>query len=166
MPYTIGGQEYQHALVDLQAVSTGAPYKFSKFKAVKFKDAAKKSAVTDSQGQIVSYTIGKQETDASIKMLTSEWFNWRDWLLQQAAIITAQNQGNKIGYGQVASDLTVQFGNTLVSLKKRKLLGVMVNEEAMESDDNQSALEIEVPLFLLAVTDENGNRLIEYRKQG
>jgi hypothetical protein len=158
----VNGQEHQHALVDVQATTTGAPYRFAKFKSIKYKNSAPKKGVNDHQGQQVSYTIDNQKTEGSISMLLSEWFLFRAFLRQQAAALAAQ-LGRKVGIGQVAVDLTVQFGATLQTLQKDRIIGAMVQEEPRDSSDNQDALVVEVPLFFLDVVDgKTGERFIEY----
>lgn len=163
MAFSIGGQDYQHALIDLQAVATGAPYSFARFKSIKYKASAKKKPVTDSQGQQVSYTIDKQETDGSVQMLLAEWWKWRDWLRLQAQQASAQNAGRKVGIGQVAFDVTIKYGATLATYKTDKLLGAMVQEEPRDSSDNQEVLMVEIPLFILDIQDDANNRFVEYR---
>jgi len=162
MAFTIGGQEYQHAIVNLQSGATGAPYSFQKFKAVKYENGAEKKAVNDHQGQQVAYTIGAQKTDGSVSMLLSEWFNWRTWLRLQAAQQAAQ-QNRPVGIGQVAFSMTVQYGATLQTLKKDILSGVMVQKEPRDSSDNQDVLVVEIPLFILDIADENGVRFVAYQ---
>lgn len=164
MSFSINGQEFQHALVDVQAVgNTVAPYQFSKFKSMKYEDGAEKKPVMDHKGQQVSYTIDNQKTDGSVSMLLSEWFKFRDLFLRPLATATAAQVQQPIGIGQVAFDLTIQYGQTLATLKKDRLLGVMVQKEPKESSDNQEALVIEVPLFILTITDDQGNSFIRYQ---
>lgn len=161
MSYGINGQEFQHALIDLQATGTGAPYQFTRFKSLDYKNGAKKEAVKDSTGRNVSYTIGDQETDGSVSMLLSEWFVFREWLRLQARAIQAQIQ-RPVGIGQVAFDMTAQYGQTLATLQKDRLVGVMVQEEPRKSSDDQKALVVEIPLFILDITDDKENRFVAY----
>jgi hypothetical protein len=157
----VNGQEYQHALMDLQATGTGAPYRFSRFKAVKYEDSAEKKPVNDHQGQQVAYTIDNQKTNGSVTMLLSEWFKFRAFLRAQAAALSAQLQ-RPVGIGQVTFDMTVQFGQTLQTLQTDRLLGAMVQKEPRDSQDNQEALVVEIPLFILQITDKDGNTFVRY----
>jgi hypothetical protein len=158
---TINGQQYQHANLNFQVSGTGAPYVFAMFKSVNYKIGAKKEAVRDYQGQIVGYTIKESEAEFSVTMLLSEWFKFRDWLRLQAVAISAQLQ-KPIGIGQVAFDATCQYGPTLLTRKLDRLVGCMVNEEARKSSDDQNALEVEVPFFVMDIVDNNGNRFVVY----
>ncbi len=162
MAFSVNGQELQHALVTLQATRSGAPFSFAKFKSVKYKTGASKDPVTDSQGQQVSYTIKAQKIEGSISMLLSEWFRFRQWLRTEAAAIQAQVQ-QPIGILQVEFDLTVQYGATIATLQKDQLKGAMIQEEPRDSSDNQEALVVEIPLFILQITDDKGNSAMAYR---
>jgi len=162
---SINGRELQHALVNLQATCavTGAPaFTFKFFKALKYKNGAKKEPVRNKQGQMVSYVIKEEETDASLTTLLSEWFSFRDWLRQQAAIIASQVQA-PIGIGQVEFELTVTYGQVLAKLKTDRLLTAMVQEEGRDSSDNQDPLAAEIPLFTLTISDDQNNHFIEYQ---
>lgn len=163
MSFTIGGQEYQHALIDLQAVGTGvAPYQFSKFKALDYEDAAEKEAVRDSKGQQVNYVIKEQKTQGNLSMLLSEWFKLRDNFLRPLAAAAQAQAQRPVGIGQVAFDLTVQYGQTLQTLKKDRLLGVMIQKEPRKSQDDQAVLVVEIPLFILTIQDDQGNGFMSY----
>lgn len=157
----VNGQEYQHALVDLQATATGAPYQFTRFKAIDYKVGAKKEAVRDSKGKQISYTIGDEETDGNVSMLLSQWFDFRAWLRVQALAISAQ-LGRPIGIGQVAFDFTCAYGATLATLQKDELFGAMVQEEPRKSSDDQKVLVVDIPLFILGISDKDGNSFVQY----
>jgi hypothetical protein len=162
MSYGINGQSYQHSLIDVQANGgTGSPYQFTRFKSIDYKDAAKKEAVKDARGQNVAYVIGEQETEGSMSMLLEEWFVFRDWLRLQAQAIAAQIQ-RPVGIGQVAFDMTVQYGQTVATIKRDRLNGVMVQEEPRKSSDDQKVLVVEIPLFILSISDEQGRTFISY----
>jgi hypothetical protein len=163
MSYSVNGQEYQHALIDLQATGSGAPYQFARFKSVEYEDGAKKDAVKDHRGKQVAYTIGEQETNGNLVMLLSEWFKFRSWLRLQAAAISAQVQ-QPIGIGQVAFDMTVQYGQTLQTLQKDRLLGTMIQKEPRKSSDDQKVLVVEIPLFILSITDDQNNSFVAYQQ--
>lgn len=162
MGFSVNGQAYQHALIDLQAVVTGAPFYFSKFKSLKYEDGAEKSPVHDSQGQQVQYVIKEQKTDGSMSMLLSEWYDFREFLREQTVALSAQ-LGRPVGIGQVEFELTVQYGQTALTKKVDRLLGAMVQREPRDSNDNQDALIVEIPLFILAITDNLNNSFIQYR---
>lgn len=161
---SINGRELQHALVSLQATcaATGAPnFTFKFFKSVNYKNAGKKEAVRNKQGQQTTYVIKPEETDAGTTTLLSEWFRFRDWLRQQASIIATQLQA-PCGIGQVEFELTVTYGQVIASLQTDRLVTAMVQEEGRKSDDNQNALECEIPLFVLTISDDKNNHFIEY----
>lgn len=161
---SINGRELQHALVNLQATctATGAPsFIFKFFKSLKYKIGAKKEAVRDKTGRQVNYVIKQQESDSSVSTLLSEWFRFRDWLRQQAAIISGQLQ-QPCGAGQVEFELTVTYGQTLATLRTDRLLSAMVQEDPRDSTDNQDPLVTELPLFVLDISDETSAHFIEY----
>jgi hypothetical protein len=163
---SINGRELQHALVNLQATcaATGAPnFTFKFFKDLSYKNAAKKEAVRNKQGQQVSYVIKPEETDSTMTTLLSEWFRFRDWLRQQAAIIAGQLQA-PVGIGQVEFELTVTYGQVISALRTDRLVTAMVQEESRKSSDNQDPLATEIPLFVLTISDDQNNHFIEYQQ--
>lgn len=163
MSYTIGGQEYQHALIDLQAAVSGTPYSFSKFKGLNYEDGAEKAPVYDYQGQIIAYTVKLQKTDGGINMLQSEWWTFRDWLQTEADKLTAAStMPRTFGLGQVVFSLTCQYGATLATLRTDIIEGCMIQSEPKKSDDNQEALVMEIKLFLTGVKDKQGRRFMGY----
>lgn len=162
---SINGRELQHALVNLQATcaATGAPaFTFKFFKELNYKNGAKKEAVRNKQGKQVSYVIKQEETDGTATTLLSEWFRFRTWLRQQAAIIATQVQ-QPCGIGQVEFELTVTYGQVISELKTDRLVTAMVQEEGRKSSDNQDPLATEIPLFILGITDDQNNHFIEYQ---
>lgn len=160
---SINGRELQHALVNLQATcsATGATFTFQYFSAVEIKDGAKKEAVRDKNGKQTGYVIKQQETDSKVTTLQSEWYRFRSWLRQQATAIAAQTQ-QPTGIGQVEFDVTCTFGNTIATRQTDRLGTVMVQEEAKKSTSDQNPLSVDIPLFVLEVSDENGIHFVEY----
>jgi|SRR6185295_3518608 len=164
MGATINGQTFQLANTTLKATAGFGPmFTFQEHLSLNFKIGAKKEPVEDHQGNIVNYTIGKKETDAKATLLQTDYRRFRAWL-QQVAAAAAQQEQRPIGIGQVAFDLTVQFGNTIATRMTRKLIGMMLNEEAFDAKSDQKALEVELPFFLMDVTDENDASFIEYEQ--
>jgi hypothetical protein len=163
MGFTVNGQEFQHALVDLQAVGSGiAPYQFSRFKSIDYENAAEKEAVPDHQGQQVAYVIKAQKTQGNVSMLLSEWFKLRDNFLRPLASAASKQVNRNVGIAQVAFDLTVQYGQTLATLKKDRLIGAMIQKEPRKSSDDQAVLVVEIPLFILNITDDQGIGFVIY----
>lgn len=161
---SINGRELQHALVNLQATcaATGAPnFTFKFFKDLNYKNSGKKEAVRNKNGQQKTYIIKPEETDAGLTTLLSEWFRFRAWLRQQAAIIATQLQA-PCGIGQVEFEFTVTYGQVIANLQTDRLLTAMVQEEGRKSSDSQDALTAEVPLFVVTITDDQNNHFIEY----
>ncbi len=157
---TIRGQEYQHALIDLQASGTGSNYSFNRFKDVSYEDGAEKKPVMDSQGQIIGYTVDPQKTDGSLSMLLSQWREFKQWLLLQG--IGQGPEGTNLGVGQIPFDLTIQYGNTPQMRMSDRLSGAMVQKEPRKSSDDQNALVVEIPLFVPVVLLD-GSSFINYR---
>lgn len=156
----VNGQSYQHALIDLtSSARQGAPFLHRKFKTLKFSDEGEKEAVLDHRGEIVSYVIKPRKTDGSVSMLLEEWDQWRDWLFQQAALLSVQLQ-RPTGPGQVEFTMTVSVGVTLAASRTRRVRA-MVQKEDFDSDDGQDPLKIEVPLFVMDITDDQGRRFVE-----
>ena len=75
------------------------------------------------------------------------------WLL-------AQNPG--LGIGQIPFDATVTFGNSLATLVTETLSTVLFNEDPRDSSNDQAVLMVELPLFVLKITDKDGNTFINY----
>jgi hypothetical protein len=160
MPGQVNGQFYQHALIDLSSQArAGAPFMHRLFSALSFSDEGEKEAVLDSRGEIVGYVIKPRKTDGKVKMKLVEWDRWRDYLYQQAALLSAQ-LNRPMGPGQVELTMTVSVGVTLAASRTRRVR-VMVQKEDFDSSDDQNALEIEIPLFVMDVTDEQGRRFVE-----
>jgi hypothetical protein len=119
--------------------------------------------VRNKQGQQVSYVIKPEETDGSLATLLSEWFRFRTWLRQQAAILAGQLQ-QPVGIGQVEFEYTVTYGQTIASLQTDRLATAMVQEEGRKSSDNQDPLATDIPLFILTISDDQNNHFIEYQQ--
>lgn len=158
---TITAREFQHASIDLQLAADGPAVRIKTFNKLSFKDGAGKNPVHDSQGQIIDHTIDKQKTDGNnLSLLLSEWWKIRDQLLQQFG--TAPD-GTKVGIGNMKLTLTVNFGNTLATLRKRKILDLEFTEDPVDSTDDQQALYANLPFVHRGVLDENDRRFVEYR---
>jgi hypothetical protein len=156
----VNGQAYQHALIDLSSSARqGVPFLHRKFKSLKFSDEGMKEPVYDAHGEQIQYVIKPRKTDGSITMLLDEWDLWRDWLYQQAALLTAQLQ-RPIGPGQVEFTMTVSVGVTLAASRTRRVRA-MVQKEDFDSDDGQDPLKAEIPLYVIDITDEFGRRFVE-----
>lgn len=151
---TINGQEYQHATLTVRDVVAG--FQFTSFKKLSFKSTGEKKPVMDSQGQVVGFTFDNQKLEGSISMRRSEWETFCDQLLKQ-------NQG--LGIGQVQENWAITYGNKLSNLRTRNLLGVMFQADPFDSEDNQEALVVEIPLFLTGITDKNGVPFVIYPLQ-
>jgi len=148
----VNGQEYQHALVDVDvALSGGASAAFpgglTTFQKISYEDGAPKNAVKNKQGQNIGFTIKDQETSGSVSMLLSEWFRLKEWIVAQRPTL---------GIGQIKFDLTVQYGNSLTTIKTDKI-EVMFDKEPKSSENNQDALMIEIPLFVFKVIPHGGS---------
>lgn len=143
----IDAKELQHAEIALALSGTFGSIAVATFKKFDWKDGAAKEAVRDSQGKVIGYVIKQQETSLSISMLTSEWLRIR------ARLVEAYPDK---GPGQVALDITATYGRTLVNKSTARLLGVMFNEEAITSSDNQDALVIDIPCFVLEIHPPGG----------
>lgn len=157
---SVNGQFYQHALIDLSSSARqGAPFLHRLFSALSFSDEGPKEPVHDSRGEIVGYVIKPRKTDGKVKMKMKEWDLWRDWFYQQAALLSTQLQ-RPVGPGQVEVTMTVSVGVTLAASRTRRVR-CMVQGEAFESTDDQNPLDVEVALFVLDVTDEQGRRFVE-----
>jgi hypothetical protein len=160
MAAQVNGQAFQHALIDLaSAARVGVPFVHRQFSAISFSDAGEKEAVYDARGEIVAYVIKPRKTDGKVKLKQKEWNAWRDWFMTQAQLLVAQLQ-RPVGPGQVEITITLSCGVTLASSMTRRIR-CMIQQEAFDSTDNQNPLEVEVPLFVMDVTDELGRRFVE-----
>lgn len=163
----INGREYQHALIQLSALSDlASPLSFGTFKKLSYKVSNDKKPVMNSQGQIIGYTIDNQKIDASVSMLLSEWRqSVRPWLLQVGGAQSKVGQVDTgLGVGQVAVDFSVFYGNSPFNYMQDRLSGVMFNSDPVDSQDNQESLVVEIPLFVMAVTFDDGNQFVNYRQ--
>lgn len=160
MPGQVNGQFYQHALIDLASnADVGVPFIHRLFSSLSFSDEGAKEAVMDASGEIVGYVIKPRKTDGKVKMKMNEWDLWRDWLFQQATLLSAQLQ-RPVGPGQVELTLTVSVGATLAASRTRRVR-CMIQGEPFESTDDQNALEVEAALFVMDITDEQDRRWVE-----
>jgi hypothetical protein len=149
---TINGQEYQHSLIKLNVLA-GAPIRLKTFSKLAFSCTGEKKAVQDSQGQVIGWTIDAEKFDGSISLLRSEWLTLKTTLL-------TQNPG--LGILQVRNDWDITYGNSFVTFQTARLTGVMFNKDTFDSENNQEALNVEIPLFIMGSTDENGLPPIVY----
>ena len=162
---TVNGQEFQQGLMNFDALGTGSRFSFTTFRSLEFEDMVEKEAVGDYQGQQISYVIKPQKTSASTKILTSELVTFFAWLRAEADRLS-QQVNRPIEPGQVAFDVTVMCGPTLNNLTyKRRLKTVLVQKDKFSSSDDQKALETELPLFVLKITDENGREFMGWKKR-
>lgn len=160
MPAQVTGQAMQHALIDLASnARVGAPFLHRQFSSINFSDSGEKDPVLDSRGEVIGYVIKPRKTDGKIKMKQGEWNLWRDWFMTQAVLLSAQLQ-RPVGPGQVEITLTLSCGVTLASQMTRRIR-CMIQSEAFDSTDDQNPLEVEVPLFVMDITDELGRRFVE-----
>lgn len=152
---TYNGQEYQHGLIDLRMASIvagafGTPIPSVTFKSLSIKASAPKMPVYDSQGQIIAWTIDKLKMDASWTVLRSEYLAIRKQLAQQNQ--AAGPNGTALGPLQIRLNWTISYGNSPTNYVTDNWSGVMFNEEGFDSKDDQNALEITVPLFVMGAT--------------
>lgn len=160
MPASVNGQFYQHALIDLtSSARQGAPFLHRLFESISFSDSGEKEAVYDSRGEIVGYVVKPRKTDGKVKMKQVEWNAWREWFMGQAALLSTQLQ-RPCGPGQVEATATLSCGVNLASSMTRRIR-FMIQQESFESSDNQDPLSVEIPLFVMDVTDELGRRFVE-----
>lgn len=160
MGASINGQYYQHALIDLaSSARQGASFQHRMFTSLKFSDEGMKEAVLDQRGEIIGYVVKPRKTDGAVSMKMIEWDLWRDWLYQQAALLSAQLQ-RQVGPGQVEFTMTVSVGATPATSRVR-VVRAMVQKEDFDSSDNQDPINVEVPLFIMDVTDRDGRRFVE-----
>lgn len=152
---TINGQDYQHALIDVTfGTPNAAGVRVVTFTALNYSVKAPKKPVMDSQGQIIRYTIDNQAIDGSITLLRSEWVPTRSSLLQQF--------GGQLGILQIQMDWNISYGNSIVSVQNDVLRGVMFQEDTFDSQNNQEALIVQLPLFIQSV-QLSGQPAVVYR---
>jgi hypothetical protein len=159
MAVQVNGNFFQHSLVNASATGTGASFQFRLFSAISYSDSGEKEAVLDSRGEIAGYVVKPRKTDGKIKLKQMEWNSFRDWLMVQAQLLTAQTN-RPFGPGQVEITISLNVGVTPAAGMKRDIR-CLVQQEAFDSTDDQNPLEVEVPLFVIDVTDGNGRRFIE-----
>lgn len=146
MPGTINGQDFQHAQIQFSVdTQQGAPFTINSFSALSYKATAKKNPVRDSQGNIRGYTVGQKETQGQFSALHSEWVGTRRLILAAIPILPS---GLRAGILTVQFNLNVTYGNSLSNLFTDQLLGVMFDEDAFDSKDDQQAIAKDVPLFI------------------
>lgn len=143
---SINGQEYQHGLVKVNILG-GAPLRIKTFSKINWKATAEKKPVADAQGQVIGWTLDNQKFEGGITMLRSEWLSTKQTLLQQ-------NQG--LGILQVRNDWDITYGNSFMTYQTARLVGVMFQADTFDSESNQDALMVEIPLFIMGSYDENG----------
>lgn len=155
---TYQGQEYQHALIDVQIALPGiAPIKMVTFSKLSGKVSAEKKPVPDSQGNIVNFTIDGKKIDSSTTIKLSEWRRIRAQLVQAGAISVPQQ-----GPLQVVMDWTITFGNSVLSYRTDIWKGVMFQGDPLDSSNDQNALDVDMPLFVRDILPD-GNASMIYR---
>lgn len=159
MAGTYGGQEYQHALIDVQLNLPGiAPIKAVTFSKLSGKLGAEKKPVPDSQGNIISFTIDNKKIDGpSITWLLSEWRRIRAQLQQSGAAQVPQ-----LGPLQMVMDWTVTFGNSILNYRTDIWKGVMFQNDPLDSSNDQNAIYCDMPLFVRDILPD-GNPSMIYR---
>lgn len=143
---TIGGQEFQHALIGLQLATTSDTLTIKKFKSLDYEDSAEKKPVHNSEGKIIGYTIDAQKPTGNLSMLLSEWNRVEDWASQAYP---------DIGIAQIEFMATVTYGARTDALRKDSF-AFMIQKSPRKSSDNQEALVVEIPLFVWAVSLNDG----------
>lgn len=157
---TINGQDFQHAQIQLSLdTGSGVPFTINSFSALSYKVTAKKNPVRDSQGNIRGFTINQKETQGQLTLLQSEWVLDRRQILGMIPVLPS---GLPSGILTVQFNFNVTYGNSLSSLFSDQLIGVMFDEDAFDSKDDQMAIAKDVPLF---ITDMllDGRSPITYR---
>lgn len=150
----VNGREYQHATIRMQAKGpVGAPFEFTKFRATSYKGRAEKQPTKDSRGKIDGYTIMPSENEGSIRTRFSEWQAFKRWAAQNFP---------ELGIGEIEFDFSITYGNSLAKLVTEKLSMVMIQEDPRSSEDNQEMLEVEIPLFVGSIEDNNGKGFVNY----
>lgn len=87
-------------------------------------------------------------------MRRTEFLSLKRWL-------RAQDPGK--GIGQMLLSMDVRYSSSIADLDGSDLVYFMFDEEPFNSEDNQEAHMVELPLFLMDVDPEEG-RFIEYRR--
>jgi hypothetical protein len=158
MPGTYDGQEYQHALIDVQMNLPGiAPIKSVTFSKLSGKLSAEKKPVYDSQGNIVSYTIDNKKVDPSITILLSEWRRIRYQMVNAGLLFVPQK-----GPLQIAMDWTITIGNSVLNYRTDIWKGVMFQGDPLDSSNDQNAIYAEMPLFVRDILPD-GQASMVYR---
>lgn len=153
---SVNGQDYQHALLKISLLA-GAPIRCKTFRKMMFAATSEKKPVNDSTGVPILWTQGELKYEGSITMLRSEW------LPIKTAILAQNQQPVPLGILQCKLDWDLTYGNAFVTYQTVKLSGVMFNKDGFESEDNQDPLLVELPLFILGHTDENGLAPVIYQ---
>lgn len=155
---TYNGQEYQHALIDVQMNLPGvAPIKSVTFSKLSGKLGLEKKPVQDSQGNIISYTIDNKKIDPSITILLSEWRRIR-YQLNQAGLLMVPQRACL----QIAMDWTITLGNSVLNYRTDIWRGVMFQGDPLDSSNDQSAIYAEMPLFVQEILPD-GQASVIYR---
>ena len=66
--------------------------------------------------------------------------------------------------GELELDASISYGNSPTKLKQDSVEGLMFNSEGVDSEDNQDAHEIELPLFVRKYHPYGGD-FIKYPSQ-
>jgi hypothetical protein len=150
----INGREYQHATVDPRLETEGmSPFKIKTFEALSYTDRVTKENTNRADGAVDGYVFRNQELEASIRLKKSEW------LRIQAEVADLFPD---LGIGEIEFTLPVTYGKALSSLVTDTLYGVMFNEDARNSENNQDALVVEIPLRVGKIVDHLGRTFVRY----
>ena len=157
MAGTYGGQEYQHALIDVQLNLPGiAPIKAVTFTKLTGKLSVPKKPVNNSQGDLINYTIDNKKIDnAAMTLLLSEWRRIRAQLQQ-----TGATQVPQLGPLQIAMDWTITFGNSILNYRTDVWKGVMFQDDPLDSSNNQDALYCDMPLFVRDIIPDGSPSMV------
>lgn len=149
---SINGREYQMATTVWTVVAGNSQYELTSVRSFDYKVAAPKEPVRSKKGEQIAYTIKDEDTSGSkVRLLQSEFRDFVSWI--------ATNFPNT-GICEVAFDVSVLYGNTPAVYKQDRLDNVMIDELAFSASNDQNALEVEVPLFVLKVHPADGEAVI------
>jgi hypothetical protein len=147
------GRNYQHGTMDVRVLSTGDEFAFKTIKKFMCKVKAEKKGSNASSGEQDSYTIDNEKTEASMTVERREWFDFIDWCNQQFP---------DVGVGEIELDASISYGNTPTKLRQDTCDCLMFNEVGIDSENNQDAHTIELPLFVLKYHPYGGD-FIRYK---
>jgi hypothetical protein len=144
---TINGREYQHGTLDFK-LSVSGTFTVEEFSKISYKQTVEKKPVMNAKGQVIGYTQDNEKIDGSVTWLQSQWKKLKEACAQQFP---------GVGVGQVRLSASLTYGNDLSDLMTDTIDVVMFQAEARDSQNNQEALEVETPLFLMGVHMHGGD---------